>query len=1519
MVSPLSQEILVENLHDKVTEQLKEAHVAEAQGLLETAPEKDRESILKQVAESLQQNKALTEAQRQQITTNLDLLRSRTGILPKPEVAQVSVDQNAVPPTVAGRMSKLATDVVTDFREGSALTKAGYIAGGVVGFLLVRWLWRKAFGEGKKEGFVKKGLKWMLALGAAGAGVLGAKSVMDWWNRKTSAPNLWSGAWNMAAAALGFSPATNPDGSPKGPEGPASLPIKAIGSTLNAGRDIAQGAGDVVTKAVTLGYKDVKFWVDLAQKKDGGEMLEHIKTAGYILAYENAEFVVRDIAGNFIYSFKKNWDWITTGAMPEDYFLVWGGTGAAYFLTKNAYTLFVRGQIPTALRLTRAQLLKNALQIGAGPLAPAFDVVRTAYIARQAGGVDALKIYYFEQSIVGKIRQWSKTRAAVHNLKTEQDAMRAVEEWAEWTRKIEIVKEFDDFGFTQLFNEKYATQLEDIKHAYAKSIQGYLKKMKVTPDTPELLSKLHAHKDLSQLKHFEEEMDNLRAALLNTPVETPPGAKAAETGADVAGATKAAETGTDAATPAKAAEGTTEAADAAKATEATTDAAAAAKATDTATDAAAATRAAEATAEGVILAEAIEGPAPLPRGWDEALEATRAKYTGELAESFDRAARRCASMGLSLDDAKAALETPTTFFILGEDPKGLLQLDEIAKAHKLKGLQRVAEYVCGLHGAGAKAPALLDKSVLKVIAEADGVIPPRFLQMLSKTDDVLKLSPDVVAIAIREVRAFASASPWARGLYVGGVAAEVVSVGMDYYSYREAKLRADNTIANMERSLAEGGFEKRGNTFRHDPSGCTVEVKSLEKSITALQNEEYATLIGGGTLSAISLAPSIALGPGGLVILGAQLILRTAANVANYFNDAGFLQKTPAAVLALLSTEGTVGKSNKDVIDTYYTDKGLLSTGTEKQLRKKMFCLMFAREVQGLARDNPDLAMEILQGRDMSTLLDDRNSPLFGADFERVLQPYIAARMFQRSHDGNENMPSAGKARIIPGVAGLEDAIRLNSSLTWEQAKQLSTYDHYFDWGENVDDQTLAETMRETTMLYAQHCRELRLRREEAGLQQLVSSERPAALSTKEELQSEVAVSLQRAVYERMHTQEKKEYIFGTTIESLPDSVSANGKTTVERSLEAYTKRLDALAKEGLHTKSQMLKKDPQAFAVENVLPSSDKAVNLGSLAALSLRGNVEATLDQATRDMVIKKAEEVQEELELVGYLNRAAGLDDFNILLGYASLLEQHPSLDPDSWIRKQVYAMRQYRWGERLAEGSVKRDEAFSATVRNLLLHIRMLKSRPAADFSKEEMDKGYDTIDVTANKRQWLPHVRDASSLTVLGGNQELKGIAGQTISFTVVNVGQVTCESKLVNGAASYQWYVTPFSNFRGSCDFVTKDYDTTSWRHSKIVKELKLRAHDKEGYYTRDGYTGTYILQPDGSAFYSGGKNIKTGKEYKGSTYYPTYELKLGQYKLTAPGTWFKEGAYGKAYEGKTVRHVRIQGPRPKTDLAMNQ
>src|SRR3990167_6851473 len=85
--------------------------------------------------------------------------------------------------------------------------------------------------------------------------------------------------------------------------------------------------------------KNEKFWLIFFKKEDLGAALEHVAVQGAVLLYENGKFVLWD-NGTKIFlpflTFERMWRWYQDGKMPEDFWLVWGASGAGYFIGKKS-------------------------------------------------------------------------------------------------------------------------------------------------------------------------------------------------------------------------------------------------------------------------------------------------------------------------------------------------------------------------------------------------------------------------------------------------------------------------------------------------------------------------------------------------------------------------------------------------------------------------------------------------------------------------------------------------------------------------------------------------------------------------------------------------------------------------------------------------------------------------------------------------------------------------------------------------------------------------------------------------------------------------------------------------------------------------------------------------------------------------------------------------------------------------------------------------------------------------------
>ena len=145
--------------------------IASASEIVKTADQKSAEVIQKNLAELEARLQSKIEQEKEQ--SKLDALRERVALVQefgdkiksdeseekeqetKPaqpvEKQQNSVAGVPIEPTNSPqikenfrqRVSRNAKETWKDFSEGSNWKKAGYVAGGVVGFLAARWLYRK--------------------------------------------------------------------------------------------------------------------------------------------------------------------------------------------------------------------------------------------------------------------------------------------------------------------------------------------------------------------------------------------------------------------------------------------------------------------------------------------------------------------------------------------------------------------------------------------------------------------------------------------------------------------------------------------------------------------------------------------------------------------------------------------------------------------------------------------------------------------------------------------------------------------------------------------------------------------------------------------------------------------------------------------------------------------------------------------------------------------------------------------------------------------------------------------------------------------------------------------------------------------------------------------------------------------------------------------------------------------------------------------------------------------------------
>ncbi len=431
-----------------------------------------------------------------------------------------------------------------EFHESGPLVMTGHVLAAASGFFIVRSLYRKVrglfFGDEKKEGWISRGVKWTLSLGAAATGVLGIASIREWWNKNAKTP------WDFLLYMFGLKKlddnSKKKPGDTTKPDQPAEEP-SMLEKGLNAGRDVITGAGAVIVdttkQGVDVAKKDAEYGAHLMGLYLDGRWLDawnYMQKNQWILAYDNGKFIVKDLIGTVICQpgilFKDFWDWGHSKDCP-DIWIHWGGTGAVYFAASKLYKIAWLGH-GSELKMTPRSLLWVPLKIAAGPLASTLDSAKALAVLMRPDGAEALRIYHGYQSLLGKI---SQARYALSTgIHSNAQALQMIETWAEFARQAEIMDRFTGkAGFAKLFNPDEIGRIQNIQESIASSLREYLKTTPINANTPPLLRELHEHRNQSIISEFEKKIGELR----NTALNTQEAAAAATTGknAGAAGAT----------------------------------------------------------------------------------------------------------------------------------------------------------------------------------------------------------------------------------------------------------------------------------------------------------------------------------------------------------------------------------------------------------------------------------------------------------------------------------------------------------------------------------------------------------------------------------------------------------------------------------------------------------------------------------------------------------------------------------------------------------------------------------------------------------------------------------------------------------------------------------------------------------------------------------------------------------------------------------------------------------------------
>lgn len=418
-------------------------------------------------------------------------------VAPTPEATSTTTSRPDTPPTVLDTLKNEAAAIKKDFVEGSRWTKAGYVAGGVVGFLAARWLWKKAFGNGENEGVVKKGFKWLIGLTAAGAGLIGVRALF----KKADAISTIPGLKEVLK------------------EAPKAAKDAVSGATAELAKTGSEAA-DVLSR-------DAQFFVDLfTNTEDVGDAMKFIMQEGLPLAYDNGAFVlhVGERAISLpIQATQKIASWISTGKMDEDFWVIYGASGASYFVGQKAFNLIMRGELKTLIPLTKKDIAFSAMKIAAGPAGAIADAVTTGVTAMTQEGRKALMLRYVKQSLPGKAANGFREIFWGADLKTGEGIVQAIEQWKQMQRDLEVMKQFSTGGMT-MFSETEFKNMGGKLDGYARGIRDALKNVEITDETPSIVREAAKLTELGEIE-FQKQLDTLRNreinAAKNADVENP--------------------------------------------------------------------------------------------------------------------------------------------------------------------------------------------------------------------------------------------------------------------------------------------------------------------------------------------------------------------------------------------------------------------------------------------------------------------------------------------------------------------------------------------------------------------------------------------------------------------------------------------------------------------------------------------------------------------------------------------------------------------------------------------------------------------------------------------------------------------------------------------------------------------------------------------------------------------------------------------------------------------------------------
>lgn len=250
---------------------------------------------------------------------------------------------------------------------------------------------------------------------------------------------------------------------------PAGPVLKETGNALaGAGGEIAETGGAVINTV----RSDIEVAAGIAAMAPEDPMgaMQLALTKGIPLVFQNGVLAVW-IAGKGIVlptlSLERVAEFLATGKLSDDFWLVWGEAGVAYILGRAAFNGVMYGKLDLPNLTTRRGIGITAARIAGGPLNFVGDAAYNGARALTRNGRSILRMQFVDQSLPARVLRWARKP----NLRSQQSILAAIDDWKVRQRDVEFMernaKAFDPKQVASA-KEHGGTRLEAIKAAVAK-------------------------------------------------------------------------------------------------------------------------------------------------------------------------------------------------------------------------------------------------------------------------------------------------------------------------------------------------------------------------------------------------------------------------------------------------------------------------------------------------------------------------------------------------------------------------------------------------------------------------------------------------------------------------------------------------------------------------------------------------------------------------------------------------------------------------------------------------------------------------------------------------------------------------------------------------------------------------------------------------------------------------------------------------------------------------------------------